>query len=485
MTPLMLTASAALFLGAVPHAPATSATPAPPALQPPTDPRPYAGHKVVRVNIRNQRDLRTMLAISPDMWTESPRVGPVDFRVLPDALPAIADAGLEFEVLIHDVQVNVDAERERIAAHNAAPRPRGESWFAEFKNLQQVTDYTVELRDRAPNRVTLAEVGRSLQDRPINAMTINGAAHARVRPVLLLNACQHAREWITPMTIMYIADALVDRYADAPSSPASAADARLTRIADRVQFVIVPVSNPDGYDFTWTTGNRYWRKNRRPNANGSFGVDLNRNWPYQWGGPGGDTNPNSDTYRGAGPSSEPETTELHALVQSLPALRAHVDIHSYGQLLLYPWGYTSALPPDATTFASISSSMRTAILLATGRNFIAGPGYTTLYPFAGGMIDTTYGQHGAKSWVFELRGSDFVLPPSNIVPSGQEILAAVLVLAETLYTPADWNGVDAVNSQDFFDFLSDFFAQNADYNGSGATNSQDFFDFLDAFLGGE
>ncbi len=290
---------------------------------------------------------------------------------------------------------------------------------------------------------------------------------------MLLNACQHAREWIAPMTDMYIADALTRRYHEDP---------RITRILDRVRFIIVPVSNPDGYVYSWTPGNRYWRKNRRPNTGGSFGVDLNRNWSLQWGGEGGGTSPGGETFRGTGPISEPETANLNALILASPDLRAHVDIHSYGRLLLYPWAYTRDLPPDNDAFSDMGVRLRQTIFDISGVAWQHGPTYTTLYPAAGSMIDTTYGEHQMNSWVFELRGSDFVLPPNQIIPSGQEILAAVLLIAESLYIPADWNGVDGVTSQDFFDFLADFFESNADFDGSGATTSQDFFDFLTAFL---
>jgi hypothetical protein len=304
-------------------------------------------------------------------------------------------------------------------------------------------------------------------------MTVVGAGGTRSRPAVLLNACQHAREWIAPMTNMYIADAFTERYRTDP---------RITRVLDRVRFVLIPVANPDGYVYSWTPGGRLWRKNRRPNPGGTIGVDLNRNWPYQWGGDGASPSPASDTYRGGGPGSEPETANIQSLIRANPDLRAHVDMHSYFQLLLYPWAYTTELPPDNSTFAAIGARLQQAIIDAGGARWPFGPHRITLYAASGGMIDTTYGEHALHSWLFELRGSGFVVPPTEIIPSGQEVLAAVLILAESLYTPADWNGVDAVNSQDFFDFLSDFFGANADFDGSGDTTSQDFFDFLEAFL---
>ncbi|MBC7773164.1 MAG: hypothetical protein H7210_11755, partial [Pyrinomonadaceae bacterium] len=280
----------------------------------------------------------------------------------------------------------------------------------------------------------------------------------------------------SPMTNMFIADALTERYGTDP---------RITRVLDRVRFIIVPVSNPDGYVYTWTSGNRYWRKNRRPNTGGTFGVDLNRNWSFHWGGSGSTDLPSSDVYRGTGPLSEPEVANLRALILANPDLRAHVDLHTYGRLLLYPWAYTADLPPDNAAFVLTGTRLRDAIIGAGGSTaWRSGPTYTALYPAAGSMIDTTYGEHSLHSWVFELTSGDFVVPPTQIIPSGVQTLAAVLVLAESLYMPADWNGQDGVNSQDFFDFLSDFQANNADFDGSGGTTSGDFFEYLTAFFGG-
>ncbi|MBC7772128.1 MAG: hypothetical protein H7210_06520 [Pyrinomonadaceae bacterium] len=442
-------------------------------------PGPFAGDKVVRAHIRDQRDLRVMLALSPDMWSEAAGIGQVDFRVPCEALDAMREAGIAFTVLIEDVQALIDAEAARIAEANKLPvdPARGANWFAEYKTLPQIEAYMAELQAAAPTRVGLINIGQSLQQRDTRGMTIVGTGGTRERPAVLLNACQHAREWISPMTSMYIADALTRQYGANP---------RITRILDRVRFIVLPVSNPDGYVYTWTPNNRLWRKNRRPNANGTFGVDLNRNWGFQWGGVGASTNPGNDTYRGAAAWSEPETVNLRELIVSNTDIKAHVDLHSYSQYILYPWCYTPASTPDAAIFSAQSSAIAQAIYAVSGVIYQPGPWYTRLYPSSGTMIDYAYAARSIRSYTFELRDTGafgFVLPATQIVPTGQEILPAILLMAESLYRPSDWNGDTFTNSQDFFDFLADFFGSNADFNGSGTTDSQDFFDFLSAFLG--
>ncbi|MBC7773738.1 MAG: hypothetical protein H7210_14690, partial [Pyrinomonadaceae bacterium] len=157
------------------------ATAGPASAQPKGDSRPYEGHKVVRVNIRDQRDLRTMLALSPDIWSESAGIGPVDFRIPPEALDAMKVAGIEYVTLIENVQAAVDVERDRLSKHHAQPQ-RGQAWFTDFKNLPQIEEHMGTLQAMAPGRVQLLDIGRTIENRPTRAMTVVGAGGTRTRP---------------------------------------------------------------------------------------------------------------------------------------------------------------------------------------------------------------------------------------------------------------------------------------------------------------
>src|SRR5206468_664288 len=122
---------------------------------------------------------------------------------------------------------------------------------------------------------------------------------------------------------------------------------------------------------------------------------------YQWGAlpqGGSSGTPSSETYRGTGPFSEPETAILRDWVTARPQIAMHVDVHSYSQLVLSAWGYTDQLPPDAGLFATINAGWAQAIFDTHGMTYAAGPTFTTIYPANGVSSDWTYGDRGILGW---------------------------------------------------------------------------------------
>ena len=128
---------------------------------------------------------------------------------------------------------------------------------------------------------------------------------------------------------------------DAGADAVRAAVAAYERSRKRpVTLLAVPVANPDGYQHSWDH-DRYWRKNRRD----QHGVDLNRNFEVAWGERGASDDPRSPIYHGPSPFSEPESVALRDLLRR-EKIEGHIDFHSYSQLVLYPWSYTSSAARD-------------------------------------------------------------------------------------------------------------------------------------------
>lgn len=407
-----------------------------------TEPRPYAGHSVVTIEIESTRELLAASALG-EMLACFPGPGANDFIVAPEAMEALRASGLNFEVRTDDLQSVVDAEAETNLALRA---DRGVGYFEAFRTLDEVNAF-MDALDTEPglpaDQVQIVTVGTSLEGRAIRALRISGpsAQPDAAKPVFVFNSGQHAREWITVPTAVWAAERLVRDYATDPE---------IRELVDGVIFYIIPVLNPDGYVHTWPVeqgggGERYWRKNRRPNSGGTFGVDLNRNWGYQWGGGGSSSTQSSETYRGTGPFSEPETAAMRDLMTNGITggpLKAYVDIHAFGQLVMSPWGYTSANPPRSSELQPVTAAQVQAIEGVFGTNYTGGPIAQVLYTASGNSADWALGDRNALAWAYELRPSggglsSFAISPSQILPTATESWEALKVVARHITKRAE------------------------------------------------
>lgn len=380
----------------------------------------FDGDVVVRALLRTPRDLLRMSQLSEDPWTHAPAAGGTsDWRLSRSRLGALRQAGISFEILIPDVQVLVRAERERLAR----PQDKAADWFADFKNLAAVNARLDALVAARPELCSIVTCGTSIQGRTIRGIRISRQPAGTAMPGFVFTATQHAREWGGTMTGMWIADRLVED---------GAVDPRVSAILDASEVFVFPVMNPDGYEHSWNT-DRLWRKNRRLNSGGSYGVDINRNWGYGWGGTGASTSQSSETYRGTAAFSEPETAGFRDWALPRTNIAAHLDIHSYSQLLLWPWGYTSTLCPDQGSFSKVGLAAQAALKAVNGLTYTAGPINTTIYPASGGMNDWAYGAAGQLSYCTEVRDTGsygFVMPASEILPTARENFAAAMTIME-------------------------------------------------------
>lgn len=398
----------------------------------PAQPVSYDGYQVWRITVEKPAQMDEISSLVRDVWMRRGRT--IDVCVSPDEQAALHKAGYAGEVLIKDVGALIRQQRTDFI-------PQGDGMFTRYLTLDEIYAAMRQFAEQNPRLVQMFEIGRSIENRPIYALRLTkDPRRARVyptRPQVVINAMLHAREWITPPAALYFAFRLVSEYDS---------DTRIREYLERMEIYVIPVVNPDGYVFTHISDStRLWRKNRRFNGRvfnqPVYGVDLNRNWSVGWGGQGSSNNPFSDTYRGAAPFSEPETYHLSRWMMSLPQLRAHVDLHSYSQMILWPWGYTSNLAPFNGVFERVGLAMQAAIEGVHGQFYTAGPIATTIYVASGGMTDWVFGVRGALSFTYELRDTGqfgFLLPPDQILPTCEEVYPALLELLRWALR-RDWN----------------------------------------------
>lgn len=208
---------------------------------------------------------------------------------------------------------------------------------------------------------------------------------------------------------------------------------RIKAILDKINVHYVPLVNPDGYIFSHSS-NRMWRKNRRTNTGGSFGVDLNRNWKSGFGGAGSSGQPSSDTYRGTAAYSEPETKTVADYLNANKNIKVAIDFHSYSQLILRPWGKMNGASPDETKLRDLGEKMRSAIQSVHRLNY-ENIRSSQLYVASGCVGDDFYESFRLNGYTIECRpgrGGSFSPPASQILPNAEENYAASLAIMESI-----------------------------------------------------
>lgn len=307
------------------------------------------------------------------------------------------------------------------------PPPLDQSFYSQYSTHEDLLAKWQSLVRDYPTHVRLVSIATSIHNRTVYALRI-GTTDPQNPKRLFLNGLQHAREWVAAHVVTYIAEHL-----------AVALATNIHPLADllrSVEVILVPLVNPDGYVYSHTT-HRLQRKNRRKAgcpAPNSDGVDLNRNWGMDFAGKSNNTDPCSQDYAGTSAFSEPETAGMRDFIRGLPGIKAHVDFHSFGQLVLGAWSHSLDDAPRATESRAVGEAVTQAMSTAEGKQYMYGPGAKTLYTASGTMSDWTMSE-GIMSFTIELRpeqNSDALLPfelsEAEIEPTCVEGAGAVKVL---------------------------------------------------------
>ncbi|MBV9729148.1 MAG: zinc carboxypeptidase [Pseudonocardiales bacterium] len=214
-----------------------------------------------------------------------------------------------------------------------------------YRGYHTYRTLTAELDSLAaahPHQVAVSSYGRSAQGRPLLLVKISDKVRTdKHEPEVLFSCAQHAREHLTVEMCLHIVRRLAQGYGTDPA---------ITQLVKSREIWVVPMANPDGAEYDISTGLfAMWRKNRQPTPeNTEIGTDLNRNWSDEWACCGGSSsNPGNDTYHGTAPFSAPETAQLRdwvnsRVVRGVQQITAHIDFHSFSELVLWPYGFTAS-----------------------------------------------------------------------------------------------------------------------------------------------
>jgi len=377
--------------------------------------------------VRDRDELARLLRAARDPDDHrAPRDGRVRIFSDPEEEARLRGMGFALTVLQEDLSAFY-AARAAADLETSGPRLGVGGSMGGFKTLAEIGAEMDRLASTYPAIVSPKfSIGTSVQGRPIWAMRVsdNPGIDEPGEAVAVLDALHHAREPMGGESLLLFADELCANYGS---------DHVARRIVDTRSLLFVPCLNPDGYEYNRQTdpdGGGMWRKNRRPNGDGTFGIDLNRNYAYEWGPqwPGSSGVTDDETYRGPTAFSEPETRAIRDLLIANPPGMS-LSAHTFGDLWLYPWGYDDVVTPDDAQFQYYGQQA------SATNGFTYGPPPQVLYVANGVSVDWAYGQLGVFAFSPEI-GSD----ADGFWPAPSRILALYESVRPGLYQIAKWTG---------------------------------------------
>jgi len=318
-----------------------------------------------------------------------------------------------------------------------------EKWFHQYHGFDDQVKKLHQIQKENPDLVkVVSSVSKTHEGRDIPAVHITNFKHPGAKKQIILMAGQHAREWDASSSGIYFAHALASTHDSDPQSQ---------ELLKKLEFVVIPNMNPDGYEFSRKT-NRLWRKNRRNNGDGTFGVDLNRNWPNHWKLEPHKPRTSAQDYQGPGAASEPEVKGVQEYLQKLKSPIAGVDFHTYGELILRSRGWTKKKSKDENMLKALTNVISKEAAKHGGGKY-KGETAAGLYPTTGSVDDwmsenmstekTGKSKLWGHGWTVELPPSmkrakaegmntGFMLPAKRILPTARGMLEGVKAFSEKL-----------------------------------------------------
>lgn len=320
-------------------------------------------------------------------------------------------------------------------------------FFTDYQPFTVIEPWLRLLASLFTTHVRHINIGLSYEGRPIPALRVGVHPTDSTDPdppkrrTILVMGSLHAREWISTTTVNYIAYSLVTGYGKTPS---------ITKMLQNFDFIFIPTLNPDGYIYSWET-DRLWRKNRQQTGTRFCqGIDLDRSFGVEWSA---SDNPCSESYSGSAPFEAMEATALASWAKNETENNnvefvGFLDLHSYSQSIMYPYSYScDASPPGLENLEELAAGLSKSIRNTHGHNYevmqacegnLAANGdvLPSVESTGGSALDFFYTSMSTR-YAYQIKLRDrgtygFLLPKENIIPTGKEILNAVLYFGSFL-----------------------------------------------------
>jgi len=276
---------------------------------------------------------------------------------------------------------------------------------AAYLNHDEIAQIINSLSSQYPDIIHVKKIGESLMGRPIYAVRLTAPENIQAKPAVLFNSMHHAREIMTPEVTVDLMIYLATNYNNLEKP-------WVNEWLENLSIWIVPQVNPDGNKIVWEQDS-WWRKNGRAENNRPYGVDLNRNYPYEWGACNGSSgNRSSATFRGDSAGSEPETQALMNFITSENIL-LDISYHSYSELVIAPYGCQGSYTPEKGVVDEIGQKLASVLERDNGSpGYTYGTGWEILYPVDGDDISWMYQENNTIAYVIEVNSSSQGFQPS-------------------------------------------------------------------------
>ncbi|CAI4063921.1 putative metallocarboxypeptidase SKDI_08G1770 [Saccharomyces kudriavzevii IFO 1802] len=400
----------------------------------------YSDYAVYRFNSADHptlvKDVIEPLTDDYDVWTRSNEF--IDIKLPKKIGEQVKDGHVILDDMDQLIQDTLPTEH-MMARDQAVFESDYDFFFNEYRDLDTIYMWLDLLERSFPNLVNVEHLGKTFENRELKALHISGnnPESNPEKKTIVITGGIHAREWISVSTVCWTIYQLLNRYGSSKKE---------TKYLDNLDFLIIPVFNPDGYAYTWSH-DRLWRKNRqRTHVPQCFGIDIDHSFGFQW--EKAHTHACSEEYSGETPFEALEASAWNKYINETKGdykIYGYIDMHSYSQEILYPYAYScDALPRDLENLLELSYGLSKAIRSKSGRNYdvisACKDRGSDIFPGlgAGSALDFMY--HHRAHWAFQLKLRDtgnhgFLLPPEHIKPVGKETYAALKYFCDFLLDP--------------------------------------------------
>ncbi|KAK9507608.1 hypothetical protein O3M35_007428 [Rhynocoris fuscipes] len=415
----------------------------------------YKHYQLLRVRPSTDDELQELEALEEEpgieFWSPPITNRSADLVAPPDVAEYLkeylTDKDVQFTVLSSDLdgdirKQNPKSKRSSYRSNLLKSESHPLTW-TRYHRYKDIMDYLDYLSKSAPNLVSIITIGKTNEGRLLQVAKVS-AGKKKNNPAIWIDGGMHGREWIATSTALFVLKQIVENYQTNKG------------VVDTLDWYIMPLANPDGYEYSHTS-DRFWRKNRSkkpkdPEYDEEYdeearfmwgedenckGVDLNRNFDYHWAEVGASNDPCKPNFAGKKPFSEPESRALSEFImENSEHIKAYITLHSYSQMLLVPWGYTRQTIKDYDELMYVARKAAEALQKVHGTEYTVGTSPNLLYPTSGSSDDWAKGRAGIKySYTIELRDKGdygFLLPASQIIPTGRETFAALKSIAKQI-----------------------------------------------------